>query len=238
MNRLLKSQEHLMKCLGLVLLLGFMSFGAIGGCNNNGGGGSSQDTQALTERDFSNNPNLSANPENGVVVDFLESTDASEEENLTGEVGFDEIPYRYTRTLNHTICWEDDDGDAEHFMELVDSEGNEILRIDVNGECVTVVIEAGDYVMIIHHDGKKEKTHHVFIIPGRSGGQQAQRIDTNDGLLKSEKNIYARLINNLNSIITQEANAQTVEDNINTLINTSACENCDLEGADLSGVDL
>lgn len=34
MNRFLKSQEHFMKCLGLVLLFGFISFGAIGGCHN------------------------------------------------------------------------------------------------------------------------------------------------------------------------------------------------------------
>ena len=74
-------------------------------------------------------------------------------------------------------------------MELVDSEGNEILKIDVNGECVTEVIEAGDYVMIINHDGRKEKTRPVFIIPGRSGEQAAQKIDINQRLLKSERNI-------------------------------------------------
>lgn len=125
-------------------------------------------------------------------------------------------------------------------MELVDSEGTEILKIDVNGQCVTEVIEAGDYVMIINHDGKKEKTHPVFIIPGRSGGQQAQRIDTNQGLLKSEKNIYARFINDLNNIITQEANAQTPTpaENVTTLLNTNACEGCDLENADLSEANL
>ncbi len=127
-------------------------------------------------------------------------------------------------------------------MELVDSEGNEILKIDVNGQCVTEVIEAGDYVIIIYHDGRKEKTHPVFIIPGRSGGQQAQRIDTNQRLLKSEKNIYARFINDLNNIITQEANAQTPTptpaENVTTLLNTNACEGCDLENADLSEANL
>jgi len=54
------------------------------GCNNDGGGASSQDAQALTERDFFNNPNLSANPEGGVVVVFLEPTEALEVDNLTG----------------------------------------------------------------------------------------------------------------------------------------------------------
>jgi len=38
MSRLLKSRDYLMKCLGFVLLFGFISLGTIGGCNNNGGG--------------------------------------------------------------------------------------------------------------------------------------------------------------------------------------------------------
>ncbi len=81
-----KSRDYLMKCLGFVLLFGFISLGAIGGCNNNGGG---QDgTRALTENDFFNDPNLSANPEDGVVVVFLEPTEAPEEDNLTGVLGY------------------------------------------------------------------------------------------------------------------------------------------------------
>jgi len=82
----------------------------------------------------------------------------------------------------------------------------------------------------------------VFKEPGRSGGQQAQKIDTNQRLLKSEKNIYARIINDLNNIITQEANAQTPTptpaENLTTLLNTNVCEGCDLENADLCEVDL
>ena len=35
MSRLPESQNYLMKCLGFVLLLGFISLGAIGGCGNN-----------------------------------------------------------------------------------------------------------------------------------------------------------------------------------------------------------
>src|SRR3546814_16713266 len=56
------------------------------------------------------------------------------DENDTGETGDDLIPLRYANTLEHTFCWEDDDGNAGHFMELHDSEGSEILRLDVNGE--------------------------------------------------------------------------------------------------------
>ncbi len=33
----IKSRDYLKKCLGFILILGFISLGAIGGCNNNGG---------------------------------------------------------------------------------------------------------------------------------------------------------------------------------------------------------
>ena len=92
---MLKSRDYLKKCLGFVLLLGFISLGAIGGCNtNNGGDGSSQDTQALTEDDFANDPNLFANPEAGVVVIFLEPAEAPEADNTTGALGIDVIPHK------------------------------------------------------------------------------------------------------------------------------------------------
>jgi len=37
MSREIKTRDYLRKCLGLVLLLGFISLGTIGGCNNNNG---------------------------------------------------------------------------------------------------------------------------------------------------------------------------------------------------------
>jgi len=46
MSRFLKSRDYCMKCLLLLLLFGFISLGAIGGCHNNGGDGSSQDARA------------------------------------------------------------------------------------------------------------------------------------------------------------------------------------------------
>jgi len=33
----IKSRNYLKRCLGFLLILGFISLGAIGGCNNNGG---------------------------------------------------------------------------------------------------------------------------------------------------------------------------------------------------------
>jgi len=82
-----KSQNYLMKCLGFVLLFGFILLGAIGGCNNNGGGQNS--TRALTENDFANDTTLRANPEIHTIVMFLEHPNSEDTENDTGEVGND-----------------------------------------------------------------------------------------------------------------------------------------------------
>ena len=50
--------------------------------------------------------------------------------------------------MEHTFCWEDENIDAMHFMLLLDSQGEEVLRVDVNGDCVTDTIEPGDYVRV------------------------------------------------------------------------------------------
>ena len=39
MRVFLKSRDYLIKCLGFVLLIGFIALGTVGGCNNNGGVG-------------------------------------------------------------------------------------------------------------------------------------------------------------------------------------------------------
>jgi len=113
-----------------------------------------------------------------------------------------------------------------------------IILVRLKWCAVTEVIEAGDYVMIINHDGKKEKTHPIFIIPGRSGEQAAQRIDTNKGLFKSAKSQFSKIINNFHNIITQKAKAQTVAENVKTLLSTNKCIACDLTGALMPDANL
>jgi len=236
MGRLLKSQDYLMKCLLFVLLLGFISLGAIGGCGNNGG--EQDDTQALTENDFVNDPSLSANPRGGVVVIFLEHPDSEQPGNDTGEVGRDIIPYRYDKDLNHTFCFEDENDDAEHFAVFFDSDGNEVLRVEANGECVTVFIPAGDYFLELTHDGKIEDILPVFAIPGRTAEQTVRNVDTDKGLFKSSKNLFSIILNDLHHIITPKAKAQTVADNVQTLLSSDSCVGCNLSGANLIGADL
>ena len=237
MSRMLKSRDNLKKCILFVLLLGFISIGAIGGCSNSevGGQGSAGDTQALTENDFANDPSLRADPETNIVATFLEHPNSDTPENDTGQTGNDTIPYKYTRILEYTFCWEDEDDEAGHFMELKDGEGNEVLRVDVNGECVSEVIEAGNYVMIIHHDGRIETSHPIFIIPNPEELEQTRETD---GLVNRFKVVAPNIIKGVQSTVTKDAEAQVDQNNINTLIKSNSCEGCDLSDADLSGADL
>jgi len=46
MRRFLKLRAYFVRCIGFVLLFGFISLGAIGGCNNNSGGGENGDLRA------------------------------------------------------------------------------------------------------------------------------------------------------------------------------------------------
>ncbi len=222
-----------MKSLGFVLLFGFISLGAIGGCsdNNGGGQGSTGATTALTENDFGTDPGLVADPQKNLVVNFLEHPDTEGTENDTGEVGNDVFPITYKRTLEHNFCWEDDDPEAGHFMKLDDTRGSEILRIDANGECVTEVIEAGDYVMTLHHDGRIETTYPIFLIPNPDNIQQARKTD---GLINKFKVVIANILQGMQNTVSKDARAQSVSDNISTLISTNRCIRCDLFKADLS----
>ena len=115
-------------------------------------------------------------------------------------------------------------------MELIDSEGNEVLRLEVNGECVTEIIEAGDYVMIIHHDGRVETTHPIFITPNKEDLEQTKQTD---GLINRFK-VVVNMVNGIQNVFLNNARAQLVRENINTLLTTNSCEGCNLNGEDLS----
>ncbi len=223
MRKLDLPQNHIVKSVAFIMLFVFISFGTIGGCSNNGSGNSDK---ALTENDFAEDTYLRANPKRGVLVMFLEHPDADTPPNDTAEVGRDTIPVRYNKTFEHSFCWEDDDPEAEHFMELEDEQGNEILRVDANDQCASAIIPEGHYFMHLHHDGKQELSHPIFIIP--------QENEELSGILNKMSNILAHL----DLGFTQSSNAQSVAENIQTLLRTKACSGCNLVGADLRGVTL
>jgi len=235
MSRFQKSKDYMLKSLGFILLFGFISLGAIGGCSNSGS--SDNDAQVLTENDFSEELSISAEADEGIIVDFLEPPATEKPDRDTGEVGIDIIPYKYTETLTNTFCWEDDDPGAEHFMTLVDSNGLELLMVEANGDCVTVLIEEGEYEMRIHHDGRSEDSLAVFVLATDDGKELgARNTKTNKGLLRTAKRIISETLSNIG--ILNEARAQLPGSDIETLLMTGNCSGCRLFRANLAGADL
>ena len=193
--------------------------------------GSKSDNTSLTENDFANDDSLRANPELDVIINFLEHPNSETQTTDTDILGRDIIPLTYDQTLGHTICWEDEDNDATHFMELGDDEGNELLRIDANGECVTEIIEAGDYEMIIQHDGRMERSFPIFIIPDLDELTPTRKY----GEINNRSNgILSNILIGIENGITKNAKAQTVVDNFKTLIRTNSCSECNLSGVDFT----
>jgi uncharacterized protein YjbI with pentapeptide repeats len=230
MSRLLKSQRYFVKCLGFVLLFGLISFGAIGGCSDGGGG---NDSQALTENDFAEDSASRAELDEEVVVTFLESPMSEEAENDTGTLGEDDIPVIYEETTVQTFCWEDDDIEAMHFMELRDSEGSLILTVHVNGDCVTEVIEAGDYVISIFHDETIGDALPIFLIPNPEELEESEQASKTGGFIDRVNTAATKILNTIEKSVTKDARAQTVAQNLNTLLSTNRCFGCNLSGANL-----
>jgi hypothetical protein len=98
---------------------------------------------ALSENEIKSNPILQVMADRDTYVTYLEPSSSSEELNLTGESVFDVFSYVYEIAINHTICWEDDDPGAAHFITISNSTGAQVLRAEANGGCVTEFIAPG-----------------------------------------------------------------------------------------------
>jgi len=231
MSRLLKSQRYFVKCSVFVLLFGLVSLGLIGGCSDGSG---QSNTQALTENDFAEDSALRADLE-GVVVTFLEAPNSQAPENDTGDVGIDLVPITFRQTTAQTFCWEDDDVSAMHFMELIDSQGSVVLTVHVNGDCVTQVIEAGNYVMSIHHDGRIGDALPIFLILNPEESEQSMKTD---GLIGRFKLVASNILKQIDRTVTKNARAQTVSENRSILLHAKRCSGCNLVRADLRGAPL
>ncbi len=91
-----------------------------------------------------------------------------------------------------------------------------------------------DYVMTIHHDGRTETTLPIFIIPNPDDIQEAKETD---GLINRFKVVIANILKKIQNTVSKDARAQ-VEANINTLLMTNSCFNCNLTEANLREADL
>lgn len=228
-------QGYIVKSILIISLLFITSLGLIGGCSDDN---NSINAGALTENDFARNSSLKADLDEGVVVTFLESPMSEEAEKDTGDLGKDDIPVRYDETTEQTFCWEDEDTEATHFMELRDSEGNLILTVHVNGDCVTEIIQAGDYVISIFHDQSAGDPLPIFLIPQSEELEETEQASKTDGFIDRIGVAAVNILSAIQARVTEDARAQTIQLNRQTLLSTNICMRCVLTGADLSGANL
>ena len=89
--------------------------------------------------------------------------------------------------------------------------------------------------MSIYHDGMKDKTHPIFIIPNR--GRGSQLFNENSVSSKNEIFFISKFIYNIKKFFVRDAVAQATG-NVQTLLSNKKCVSCDLSNADLSSQNL
>ncbi|MGB7292060.1 MAG: pentapeptide repeat-containing protein [Thermodesulfobacteriota bacterium] len=198
---------------------------------------------ALTENDFVKDPSLFAVPEAGVVATFLENPNSTFGPDDTGAIGQDIIPFKYASGTSQTFCWQDDNKESRHFMMLVNSIGNVVVRIEANGDCVTQFIPEGDYEMRIQHDESGDEVFAtVFSIPeGDAANSFETVLSTNkcQGCDLSGANFSNAILTNvdLHGADLSGANLSNA-DLSGANLSDSLLAGADLTGANLTGADL
>lgn len=206
--------------ISLISLLLFTGVSIMGCGSDSGPTGSRVTKRVLTENDFADDPSLECDAEVDTCITFLESPFSNGVESDTGEIGIDIIPINFRSTVNLTLCWEDDNEDAEHIAMLVNSEGSEILFLQTNNDCVSVIVEAGKHELIFAHDEKTEEETTVYLRPINNGDSES-----NGSVL------------NFIQYLVSKAFAQTPT-NLEVLLRDNACPKCDLKGVNLNGKDI
>jgi len=196
-----------------------------------------QSAGVLTEADSARDSELSAIPEGGIVATFLEPPTAMDEENDTGVIGLDIIPYKYTDAIEQTFCWDDDNESSEHTMTLLNSDGEEVFTISAKGDCATRTIDEGDYEMHIRHDGKSDQRIAVFIVPEANKSLLTTASDEALQNLTSVLNADKCIGCDLSSVNLNGVDLSGV-DLSNAILNNAILVDADLSRANLRGVNL
>jgi hypothetical protein len=203
---------------GFSLILFTVSLVNILGCDSDSKNRSAGRT-ALTENDFSEDLSLVAPIDLTTIVTFLESPSVDRVENDTGDIGTDVIPIILNATTNLTLCWEDDNDDAELTIALIDSEENELLFLQSNQGCVSGTVEKGNYEILFGHGGLSEEGFSIFVRP-------REKEDT------GSRGTVSKFFQS----IVSKALAQT--NDLELLVTRNSCVKCVLESANLEGADL
>ena len=209
--------------LSLILFTLFL-FLACDDSNNTG-----NDTGALTEQDFFSDPDLLADPHEKIITINLEPSTAEEVDNLTGELGFDIIPFSYDSPVNQTFCWPDRGFANHHSMKLFDSDGVELTNIISNGECDTVMLMPGTYEMHLFHHDQSDQIDLIFIepnIPSESlNVKHKGKLDM----------LISKIIRFISILDTSQPSLAQLTPDQTKLINTKVCINCDLSNILIGG---
>ncbi|WP_108945980.1 pentapeptide repeat-containing protein [Shewanella halifaxensis] len=225
MQTINRDQRKLNGLLALTFSLAFVT-----ACNSDDNHTQIQ-SRLLTEKDFANNTRLRANPEQGTVALFLEPPSATLTADSNGEAGTDLIPYQYSRSLKHTFCYEDTNSNSTHTMVLNNSRGEKMLGMTANDECVSVIIPAGEYQLVLTHGQHVDSTDTTFLVTTPDNASQSDGNSVNYSMI-------SKLLSTIGNTLINPAYADTSDDNVTTLISTNSCQNCDLSGADLNNATL
>ncbi len=159
---------------------------------------------AVHEHTLADNENLCASSDKVVVVDF-ENAGTEQSDGDSGFAGVDIIPYKIETAGTYTFRFEDENNNP-HYAIMKDSAGNQVFRIEANGDAATVYLQAGSYNLFLYNKGSQ--TVPLFIQP-----DSASTSRSNGELLFSESDL-------------------------NKLLSTKQCWNCDLNHANLAGANL
>lgn len=220
----MKTKKELIRIFSILFLIV-----AVAACDSNNGSGDTQ--RVLTENDFATDETLTANPETDTIVKFLEPPEDNLEINRgldTGTTGIDIFNLSYDDTTEQTFCL-DNESDSPYTMELKTADGNTIIiTVEPDSECETEIIEPGDYVVTLTHDGLSDTTHAIFMVPG-----------TEDVVAAKAEGFKAYVSNILENIFTNEVNAQPlVQVKVLYTLTTRSCADCNLAGGDFTDADL
>lgn len=164
--------------------------------------------KARTERDFEDK-NLKAEPGAVIVLNLEDKNSPLDPEWFdTDIIGIDIIPIRYSETAKHHFKI-DEESDFE--MSLISDSSKQVLfELTPQNTQIDVMVPAGDYLMIIE-------------------SLENFGLDTID-----EQTIFIQP----DMEITGSANTDYDPEQLNTLISTKRCVNCNLVNANLSGARL
>jgi len=216
---------------------------AISACDNS----NSSTDEVFTENDLAVDSTVTHNAFGSIFVFYLEhpnqpdgdpgnSTNGKFNELDFDTTGVDTVPINFKETTNHTFCFEDEqDTSSEHSAILKTLMGEEIVQFAANGNCVELIVEAGEYLLEVTHDGKIETILPLFLV-SETISNSAKNTNSNNPFFK-----YAQiLINKIGLFNTPDAVAQTttVVNTTQTLIQTKSCVGCNLTGANLKDATL